>query len=71
VGAGARRRAAETGASLAEVREAMEDRDHRDRSREHGALRAADDSVEVDTTDLSPDEVVERIAELVRERGLS
>jgi cytidylate kinase len=67
----ARRRAAEAGASVAEVRKAMEDRDQRDRSRAHGALRAADDSVEVDTTDLSPDEVVERIAELARERGFS
>jgi CMP/dCMP kinase len=66
----ARRRAAETGASVTEVREAIEDRDQRDRSREHGALRAADDSVEVDTTDLSPDEVVERIAALARERGI-
>jgi len=67
----ARRRAAETGGSVAEVREAIEDRDSRDRSREHGALRAADDSVEVDTTDLTPDQVVARIAELARERGLA
>jgi cytidylate kinase len=67
----ARRRAAETGASVAEVREAIEDRDTRDRGRAHGALRAADDSVEVDTTDLSPDEVVERIAVLARERGIT
>src|SRR3954467_5073618 len=64
----ARRRAAQTGGSVSEVREAIEDRDRRDRSREHGALRAADDSVEVDTTELSPDQVVERIAELARER---
>ena len=54
-----------------EVREAIEDRDRRDRGREHGALRAADDSVELDTTDLSPDEVVERIAALARERGIA
>jgi cytidylate kinase len=67
----ARRRAAETGASVAEVREAIEDRDQRDRSREHGALRPAGDSVEVDTTDLSPDEVVERIAALARERAIA
>jgi cytidylate kinase len=67
----ARRRAAETGASVADVREAIEDRDRRDRGREHGALRAADDSVEVDTTDLSPAEVVERIAELARERAIA
>jgi cytidylate kinase len=67
----ARRRAAETGGSVAEVRQAIEDRDRRDRGRKHGALRAADDSVAVDTTDLSPDEVVARIAELARERGVA
>jgi cytidylate kinase len=66
----ARRRAAETGASVDEVRRAIGDRDRRDRDREHGALRAADDSVDLDTTDLSPDEVVDRIAALARERGL-
>jgi cytidylate kinase len=67
----ARRRAAETGASVDEVREAIEDRDRRDRGREHGALRAAADSFELDTTDLTPDEVVERIAALARERGIA
>jgi CMP/dCMP kinase len=67
----ARRRAAETGASVAEVREAIEDRDQRDRNRADSPLRAADDSVSVDTTDLAPDEVVERIAALARERGIA
>ncbi len=67
----ARRRAAETGASVADVREAIEDRDRRDSGREYGALRAAADSVELDTTDLTPDEVVERIATLARERGVA
>jgi cytidylate kinase len=67
----ARRRAVEPGASVDEVREAIEDRDRRDRGREHGPLRAADDSVEVDTTNLSPDEVVERIAALARERRIA
>jgi cytidylate kinase len=67
----ARRRAAETGASVDEVRQAIEDRDRRDRGRVHGALRAADDSVDLDTTDLSPDEVVDRIAALARERGVA
>ena len=67
----ARRRAAETGAPVEEVREAIEDRDRRDRGREHGALRAADDSLSLDTTDLTPDQVVERIAELARERGIA
>jgi cytidylate kinase len=67
----ARRRAAETGESVGEVREAIEDRDRRDRGREHGALHAADDSVAVDTTDLTPEQVVRRIAELARERGIA
>jgi CMP/dCMP kinase len=66
----ARRRAVETGASVEKVREAIEDRDRRDRGREHGALRAAGDAVGVDTTDLSPEEVVGRIAELARDRGV-
>ncbi len=67
----ARRRAAETGAPVEEVREAIEDRDRRDRGREHGALRTAGDAVAVDTTDLSPDQVAERIADLARERGVA
>jgi cytidylate kinase len=67
----ARRRAAETGEPVARVREAIDERDRRDSGREHGALRAADDSVTLDTTDLTPDQVVERIAELARERGIA
>ena len=43
-------------------------RDEQDRSREHSPLEPAPDSVEVDTTGLSIDEVVERIGELARER---
>jgi cytidylate kinase len=66
----ARRRAAELGVAVAEVREAIDERDRRDRGREHGALRAADDSVALDTTDLTPEQVVERIAALARERGI-
>jgi CMP/dCMP kinase len=66
----ARRRAAETGESVAQVREAIDERDRRDRGREHGALRAADDSVALDTTDLTPEQVIERIAELARDRGI-
>ncbi len=67
----ARRRAGETGEPVESVREAMGARDKRDSSREHGALRAAGDSVELDTTDLRPDEVVARIVELARERGIA
>jgi cytidylate kinase len=67
----ARRRAADTGEDKAEVAAAQAERDGRDRFREHGALRAADDAVEIDTTGFLIDEVVSRIAELVRERGLA
>ena len=66
----AHRRAAELGEPAAEVRQAQAARDARDRGREHGALRAAADAVEVDTTGLDVDAVVERIAKLARRRGL-
>jgi len=67
----AKRRAGESGEPVPAVRQALKERDQRDRGREHGALRAADDSVTVDTTDLSPDQVVERIVELARDRGIA
>jgi cytidylate kinase len=67
----ARRRAADSGESVAEVRGAMRERDRRDQARTDSPLRAANDSVPLDTTDLSPDQVVERIVELARERGIS
>ncbi|HEX8689321.1 MAG TPA: (d)CMP kinase [Solirubrobacterales bacterium] len=67
----ARRRAAETGEDEEAVLAAQRQRDERDRTREHSALRAAPDAVEIDTTGLSPDEVVSRIVNLARERGLA
>ena len=67
----ARRRAAEGGEPVRQVQAAMEARDARDREREHGALRAAEDAVELDTTGLSVDEVVDRVVALARERGLA
>jgi cytidylate kinase len=67
----ARRRAAETGENPVAVLAAQRERDERDRARRHGALRAADDAVEVDTTDLTLEEVVARVVELARERGLA
>ena len=66
----ARRRAAESGEHRLDVLLAQAERDGRDRSREHGALRPAEDAVEIDTTGLEIDAVVERIAGLARERGL-
>jgi CMP/dCMP kinase len=67
----ARRRAAETGEDVEAVLEAQRRRDARDTEREHGALKAADDAVELDTTGLALDEVVARVAALARERGLA
>ena len=67
----ARRRAAESGEDASTILAAQRERDERDIEREHGALEAAPDSVEVETTGLSIDEVVERIATIARERGLA
>jgi CMP/dCMP kinase len=66
----ARRRAAESGADAEAVLAEQRDRDDRDRGREHGALRPAADAVELDTTGLSIEQVVGRVGELARERGL-
>jgi cytidylate kinase len=67
----ARRRAADTGEDATAVAAAQAERDERDQVREHGALRPADDAIEVDTTGITIDEVVARIAALARERGLA
>ena len=66
----ARRRAAETGEHTRAVLDALSTRDGRDTGREHGALRAAEDAVQIDTTGLGVEKVVERIAALARERDL-
>jgi cytidylate kinase len=66
----ARRRAQQTGEDEATVLVAQRERDRRDREREHGALRAADDAVEIDTTGLGVDDVVARVVDLAHERGL-
>jgi cytidylate kinase len=64
------RRARESGEPVEAVLQAIETRDQRDTVRRHGALRPAEDSVELDTTDLSVDQVVEKVVGLARERGL-
>jgi cytidylate kinase len=61
----ARRRAAELGVDPETVLAEQALRDERDRTREHSPLQAAPGAHEVDTTGLSVDQVVERIAELV------
>lgn len=59
------RRAAQTGRTLEQELVDLRERDERDSTREASPLRQADDAVLVDTTGLSFDEVVTRIAELV------
>jgi CMP/dCMP kinase len=67
----ARRRAAETGEAVDAVLAAQTARDARDREREHGPRRPADDAVRIDTTGREVSDVVDEIAALARERGLA
>jgi cytidylate kinase len=67
----ARRRAEESRVLFEDVVEAQRERDARDSGREHSALRAADDAIELDTTDMSIDEVVECVVSMARERGIA
>ena len=67
----AERRARQNGGDSAEVLAAQSERDARDEEREHGALRAADDAVELDTTGMSQDEVIAEVVGLAHARGLA
>jgi cytidylate kinase len=55
------------GAASAELRR----RDRYDSSRTLDPLRAADDAVQVDTTTLQIDEVVKRLVDIARDRGIA
>jgi len=55
----------ETPRNLAVVMEAMRERDLQDSTRPVAPLRRAEDALEVDTTDLSPDEVLAHIKQIV------
>jgi cytidylate kinase len=67
----ARRRAEETGENPEAVLVAQRERDDRDRSREHSALAPAADAIEIDTTELDLEQVVDRVVELAAGRGLT
>ena len=62
----ARRRAAELGAEVSTVRAEQALRDQRDRERDASPLAIAPDAVVLDTTGIGVDEVVHRLAALVR-----
>ncbi len=63
----ARRRAAELGADPEQILAEQAIRDQRDETREHSPLLPAADAVVLDTTGLSLEQVVERVAELARQ----
>ncbi len=65
----ARRRAVELGIDPATVLAEQTIRDERDRSRAHSPLAPAAGAVQLDTTGMTLDEVVDRIADLVRGAG--
>jgi cytidylate kinase len=70
----ARRRQAELEAKgrpsrLEEVLRAVVERDRSDQGRQIGPLKPAEDAVVVDTTGLTIDQVVDRLEQLVKERG--
>jgi cytidylate kinase len=52
--------------SLGDIQKAIEARDRSDENRETGPLRAAEDAIMVDTTDLSIEEVVEKLVSCVK-----
>jgi cytidylate kinase len=68
------RRARQDGAGsndLVAASEAMRRRDDYDSSRSLAPLRAADDAVQVDTTALPVHEVVKRLVDIARDRGIA
>jgi cytidylate kinase len=50
------------------VRAELEERDRRDAGRDHAPLKPADDAVSIDTTVLTPDQVLERMLSVVQSR---
>ena len=65
----ARRRADELGSDYEVTLKDQLLRDQQDQQREHSPLKPADDAVEVDTSDLTIDQVVQNIAALAKERA--
>ncbi len=64
----AERRVAEIGGDMDEIERQIRERDHKDSSRHDSPLVESDDSVIVDTSDRSIDEVIEEIIELLKKK---
>lgn len=54
--------------SYEEVHHNIKMRDENDKTKEIGALKIAEDAIVIDTTDLSIDEMVEKVSELLDEK---
>jgi len=52
---------------LAEIQKIIEERDYRDMHREHSPLKQAEDAVLVDSSDMTIEEVIEKIISLIKE----
>lgn len=68
----AKRRAAELGitrdsAEFETIKNSLKERDASDKSREVAPLKTADDAIKIDTTELSLDEVVNKLARIVEQ----
>jgi len=56
--------------SMEEVIEEIKERDHRDSSRSYAPLKKAKDAIVIDTTNMSFDEQVKKIVEIIKDRCL-
>ena len=54
--------------SLEEVEADLKERDYRDMNRENSPLRKADDAIEIDSTNMEIEEVVEMVLSIVKEK---
>ena len=56
--------------NLEEIEQDIIERDYRDTHREHSPLKQAEDAELVDSSDMTPEQVVEAIISAARKRGL-
>ena len=53
---------------LDDVEKDLQERDYRDMNRANSPLKKADDAIEIDSTNMSIDEVVEKVLNIVKEK---
>ena len=54
--------------TLQETKKMIEERDNNDKTKELGALKVASDSIIIDTTGMTIDEVAEKIIKIIKEK---